>query len=322
MRIKIIMCIAILLLSVLLVSAGCAGKKPMVDVADEMTEDDAVPVNGEADVLSVSEVNTEKEYEYDENGNRITSHNGKPDPVITEDVNFFQGQRAEIFSASNGYRIPYRIYVPLDYDEKYAYPVIVFFHGLGSGGIDNSQHLYSWMIVDSFKENSALTQAIIISPQSPDDCWVDYGLCGYSMDEVEYTNSMDGVIELLDHINATYSTNLNRQYVLGSSAGGFATWYAISKYPEKFTAAAPCCGGGDPNYAYLLKDMYIHVYHDVTDDTIPVIGSRRMVDAILGVGSEKLEYTETNGYGHDPWGGLDREGKLDVIDWLFSKVKE
>ncbi|MBE6854000.1 MAG: hypothetical protein E7505_11175 [Ruminococcus sp.] len=274
-------------------------------------------------IITVDPVNDEtNEPKYDINGNLITSHNGKPDPILTEKASFWDGQKALKFVASNGYEISYRLYVPIDYSEEYAYPVLTCLHGLGDGGTDNRAQIDNIVTDIGFnKSYSPLSQAIIIMPQSPDDNWVDYGPIGYSVDEVMISGSIEGIIELIDCINATYSTNLNRQYIMGSSAGGFGTWYVISKYPEKFTAAAPCCGGGDPNYSAILKDIYIHVYHDSTDDVIPVIASRRMVYAIKGAGGEKIEYTETNGYAHNPLVGLGIAGKLDVFEWLFSKTK-
>ena len=68
--------------------------------------------------------------------------------------------------------------------------------------------------------------------------------------------------------------------------------------------------------------MYIRVYHDVGDETIPVIAARRMVDAIKAVGSERIEYIETTGYGHDVRWYVFKDTDLEVYDWLFSKVKD
>lgn len=69
---------------------------------------------------------------------------------------------------------------------------------------------------------------IVISPQVPDGAWWD-------------SEILDA---LIDHILETYPIDSNRIYVTGLSMGGYGTWDVITKYPERFAAAIPICGGG------------------------------------------------------------------------------
>lgn len=230
----------------------------------------------------------------------------------------------ETFAASNGCELPYRLFIPIDYDESYAYPVLLTLHGMGNRGTDNEIQLEGFRFQEALVNlDHQLNRCIIVAPQCPhDDIWVRYMLAGYSADDVPMSSAMEALVELLDYIDVTYSTHPGRKYVIGASMGGFGTWDIITRYPDKFAAAVPICGGGDPAYAYELKDMYIHVYHDVGDDTIPVIAARRMVDAIKAVGGERIEYTETTGYGHGIAGYILNKDDLSIYDWLFSKVKD
>ena len=227
------------------------------------------------------------------------------------------------FSASNGCELPYRLYIPIDYDASYAYPVLLMLHGLGGVGTGNEIQIRSRGLQGAFMDlDHEMYRCIVVAPQCPYDKWCGYLLGGYSIDDTPITEPMEAVIELLDYIDTNYSTHPGRKYVMGGSMGGFGTWDIISRYPEKFTVAVPFCGGGDTAYAEELKDIYIHVYHDTYDDTIPVIAARRMVNAIKAVGGERIEYTETSGHGHDIESVVLNENDLSIYDWLFEKVKD
>ena len=44
---------------------------------------------------------------------------------------------------------------------------------------------------------------------------------------------------------------------------------------NRFAAAVPICGGGDPRWAEQLKDLPIWVFHGAKDDTVPLSALRR-----------------------------------------------
>ena len=54
--------------------------------------------------------------------------------------------------------------------------------------------------------------------------------------------------QLYDSLCSEYSINQDRQYVMGHSLGGLATFDLISHYPDRFAAAVPnCAAGADPS---------------------------------------------------------------------------
>jgi len=257
----------------------------------------------------------------------VTDEVAKPDPVVTEVAKRFvftkDGER-RVFVDSNGFELPYCIYVPEDYSEDYAYPLVLFLHGAGERGNDNGTQL-KYTVIQPFMDKSCpIYQSIVIAPQCPNDYqWADtpWTLGSYSTDEVPISEAMTAVVELLDAMIEEFSINENRQYVFGLSMGGYGTWDLLCRFPDRFAAAIPLCGGGDPSKAADLVDVPIQVFHDTEDGAVPVSGSRDMVEAIRAAGGEKITYTETSGYGHEIWDVAIYEDNLSVIYWMFEQRK-
>lgn len=129
---------------------------------------------------------------------------------------------------------------------------------------------------------------------------------------------------LLDQICASYPVDTSRIYVTGLSMGGFGTWQYIADYPQKFAAAAPLSGGGDPLTASIIKDIPIWAYHGVADGTVPVVYTDEMYDAIEAAGGN-MEYTRLDGVGHSGWETfydnstyLNSKGQT-LYQWMFSQ---
>jgi len=49
--------------------------------------------------------------------------------------------------------------------------------------------------------------------------------------------------EVMDSLIKSSNIDTNRLYIYGTSMGGFGTFEALYKYPEKFAAAMVLCGG-------------------------------------------------------------------------------
>ncbi|MBQ4121291.1 MAG: prolyl oligopeptidase family serine peptidase [Clostridia bacterium] len=250
---------------------------------------------------------------------------GKPDPVVTpveKILNPKTAFEAKVFDASNGLDLPYRIYVPADYSEEYAYPVVLVLHGAGERGTDNTNQLNN-LIPNLFsKKNSPFYQAIVICPQCPSGSqWVNtpWANGNYSVDRTPISKPLQAAVELLDSVIENYSINTNRQYVTGLSMGGFGTWDLLMRYPERFAAAIPYCGGADTTKAASLVNVPIHTFHDTSDPTVPCAGTQAMVEAIKAAGGTLIEYTETKTYGHDVWSPGSRS--LALLNWLFDQRK-
>lgn len=197
--------------------------------------------------------------------------------------------------------VPYRLVLPDSYDERYIFPLVVFFHGAGERGMDNETQLAN--CVQQIADN--MPKAIILVPQcTGDNRWVDtdWGYGSYSTDQIPESDELQAVMALIEEIKANYSVNKNNVYAAGISMGGYAVWDVMVRHNDVFAAGVAVCGAGDPSKAELLKDTPMFVYHGSHDETVPVTGSTDMVNAIEAAGGTLVQYTEYGGAGHGIWG--------------------
>ena len=242
-------------------------------------------------------------------------------PVSTV-INVNKSFKQKTFTANDGTTLPYRIFIPKDYDESISYPVTLFLHGAGERGNDNTSHLKN-VVQKLFNDKSSpFYQCIVVCPQCPaNNQWVDtpWANGNYRTSKIPVSNELTAALELLDSLLETYSINPDRQYVMGISMGGFGTWDLIMRNPDRFAAAIPICGGADPLVAQKLINMPIWTFHDSTDPTVPVNGTRDMVSALEEKGAKYVTYTETAKYGHLVWDSVvDTDG---LFEWLFAQRK-
>lgn len=182
------------------------------------------------------------------------------------------------------YASNYLLFLPEGYDKtQKLWPLMVFLHGAGERGNNLAKVKYHGppKIVDKQKD----FPFVLLSPQCPKDKWWDE----------------DMLIALIDEIVETHNINADRIYLTGLSMGGFGTWKLACKYPDKFAAIAPICGGGEPFDAMrILKDMPMWVFHGAKDSVVPLRRSEEMVAAVKRAGG-KPKFTIYPDAGHDSW---------------------
>ncbi|MBX2962667.1 MAG: prolyl oligopeptidase family serine peptidase [Cyclobacteriaceae bacterium] len=207
--------------------------------------------------------------------------------------------------------LPYRLLYPENPVESTTYPLILFLHGSGERGSDNEQNLK--YITDLFLNANNRNQfpAYVVVPQCPEGKrWAP---------EDWYTKPQtpaSTVISLVDSLILHNTIDSNRVYVIGLSMGGFGTWYLLTRFPQKFAAGVPICGGGDWNQAETIRHIPVWVFHGKKDTVVLPEQSRKMVAALKKAGS-KPKYTEYRKVGHDSWKPAFAEPQL--LLWLFSQ---
>ncbi len=228
---------------------------------------------------------------------------------------------------SNGqyeHDMPYRLYVPQNYDPTRSYPVVLFLHGAGERGTDNESILKAnegatvWAQPDNQQNN----ECFVIAPQCPvNEQWVDtdWGKGSYDMDNVPISDEMEMVLDIVAQVKSQYNIDSTRMYSTGISMGGYGTWYLNTMFPDMFAAMVPICGAGDPSKAGNLGDKPIWVFHGDSDPTVPVSGSRDMVNALKDLNAN-VTYTEYPGVGHDSW--VQAYQTQEMIDWMFEQQAE
>ena len=197
------------------------------------------------------------------------------------------GQSAQTMRKQIEVSLNYLLYLPADYGEAQGkkYPLILFLHGAGERGDEvNLVRKHGPPKLVNTKTELPVKDFIVVSPQCAPNKWWD----------------PREVITLLDEVSQKYSVDPDRVYLTGLSMGGFGTWETASRYPERFAAIAPICGGGDPRRVRTLRSMPTWVFHGDKDPTVPVQRSIEMVEALKQAGNE-AKFTRYPEAGHDSW---------------------
>ena len=223
----------------------------------------------------------------------------------------------------NGYTLKYRLYIPKNYDCGEKYPLMVFLHGAGERGNDNTAQLTHGLQLMFNDVTSPVYDSIIIVPQCPADSqWVltPWEKGNYSAADVPESRELEMVCAAIDEIRDFCNVDDDRIYITGISMGGFGSWDMLMRHGARFAAGMPVCGGGDPSYARLLKRIPIRTFHGSDDDAVPVNGTRRMYAAIRREGGDDIEYTEFEGCGHGIWDMVYSDRRN--VDWLYSQSRK
>jgi len=207
-------------------------------------------------------------------------------------------QELKIMVGDKETAIGYWLFLPKSYDQKKAWPLMLFLHGAGERG-DNLNQVKKWgppKLVGSRKS----FPFVVISPQCPKNKRWD-------------STQMHLLVE---HVAASHKIDRSRIYCTGLSMGGYGTWAMIAKYPKLFAAVVPICGGGDPASAKKITKVPIWAFHGRADRVVPPSRSQAMVDAIKKAGGTSAKLTIYPGVNHNSWSKAYSNEK--VYEWLLS----
>lgn len=229
---------------------------------------------------------------------------------------------AREFKGKDGHTMPYRILIPPDYDSGKKYPLVLCLHGAGGRGSDNTSRGSQAFASLSNAKVQKEYPAFLLTPQCPKDKkWanINWKKGSYSIETVKMSDELKTVLEILESVKKEFSIDPARIYVTGQSMGGYGTWDIILRNPQLFAAAIPVCGAGDPSQAEKISHLSLWVFHGDADTTVPVNGSRDMVEALKKVNG-KIKYTEYPGCGHNSY--VPAWSEKDIIPWLFQQKKD
>ena len=210
----------------------------------------------------------------------------------------------------------YVVFVPPDYKGDKAYPLILFLHGLGESGTEGVNQTKVGL-GPAIKKMKKPFPFFAVFTQSQKRTWS--------------ANSDDGkrAVAILDEVQKNYKIDSKRIYLTGLSMGGFGTWSLAAKYPERWAAIAPICGGlffsKDQNIdksdkikkiAEKIKDIPCWCFHGGADKVVLPQRSREIIAALKDAGGQPI-YDEYEGVGHNSW---DRAyGTAKLYDWLLKQ---
>lgn len=202
-------------------------------------------------------------------------------------------------------RTPFLLSTPKTYDANQPQPLLLFLHGLGESG-DGDFAAIKKHGPPKLAGQGEDFPFVLVSPQCP------------VPPEGTYPSAWkaDVLNALLDSVCEQMKIDPQRIYVTGLSMGGYGTWRLAAKYPQRFAAAAPICGGGETDWAQALSTIPIWAFHGAQDNVVTLDKSKTMVDAIqLAGGDVKLTvYPEA---AHDSWTETYKNPKL--YEWLLNQ---
>lgn len=220
-----------------------------------------------------------------------------------------------VFKNSKSETLPYRLFVPQNYDRKKKYPLVVYLHGSGGVGDDNLKQIQggNGYLIDFFTQAASQTHypAFVVAPQSAGDGWIER-----DFSQPAPTRQLQLVVDLIGDLQRSYSIDGRRMYVAGQSLGGFGTFAIVSEFPQLFAAGVPLCGGSDESKVLSIIKTPLWVFHGEKDEAVPVDFSRRIVAAIKKA-KGRVKYTEYPGEGHNIWLKVVKEPEL--LSWLFAQ---
>lgn len=214
--------------------------------------------------------------------------------------------------------MPYRLFVPANYDKSKKYPLVLWLHGGWARGNDNEKQIIEGntpgATVWTKPENQAKNPTFVLAPQCPTgDWWAN------NDSESRPSKQLETVVELLKELQKQYSIDADRLYVAGQSMGGYGAWSLITEYPEMFAAAISLCGGGNTSRAKNLVNVPIWAFHGGDDEAVKVTESREMIEAVKQAGGNP-KYTEYKGIGHSVWHQAFAEPEL--LTWVFAQKRK
>ncbi len=220
----------------------------------------------------------------------------------------------------------YQVFVPSGWDKKQKWPVILFLHGAGERGDDGFVQTEVG-IGTAVRRGVGRFPAVIVMPQCRKNVWWT-------------ENAMQAqALGALEQSIKEFNGDRERLYLTGISMGGYGTWGIATKYPGKFAALAPVCGGiripravrpadapleaatetSTDVYAEAAKKIGptpVWIFHGGADRVVPTEESQRMNEA-LKAASGNVKYTEYENVGHNSWDKAYAEPEL--MKWLLSQ---
>lgn len=196
--------------------------------------------------------------------------------------------------------------LPTEYgsDTTRRWPLVLFLHGAGERGTDLRKVAVHGP--PKLVQQGRAFPFILASPQCPEnEVW-----------------DPETLIALVDTLQSELRVDTGRTYVTGLSMGGYGTWAIASKYPQRFAAVAPVCGGGErirtllPSQREALKTLGVWAFHGGKDNVVALSESERMVDAFKRAGVTDVQLTVYPDAGHDSW--TEAYNTPQLYDWLLQ----
>lgn len=202
------------------------------------------------------------------------------------------------------------------------WPLLLFLHGTAPRGenLDDLAQQGPTRLLADVPELTANERAVaadlartfvVVAPQCPQyEVWDD-----------------GAVIALLDEVTGALPIDPARVYLTGLSMGGFGTWSVGMRFPQRFAALVPVCGGGRVadvvaaarRHPDALERLGVWAFHGAGDAVVPLEESARMIDALKLAGVRDARLTVYPEAQHDAW--TETYANAEVYAWLLRHAR-
>lgn len=199
----------------------------------------------------------------------------------------------------------YLLYLPDAYDSEVdaEWPLVLALHGAGERGADLDL-LETQGLPRLVSHEGRELPFVLVAPQ-----------CSSQSQWVAEVTTLSG---LLDEVTSEFRIDPARVSVTGFSMGGFGTWSLAVRYPDRFAAIAPICGGLWNQGAEPLRDLPVWTFHGEDDTTVPISFTEDIVAELEGL-SAPVRFTRCPGIEHDSWTRAYDDPAL--LEWLVSQER-
>ncbi len=236
-----------------------------------------------------------------------------PQQILKKDDLTF---RKLMYADKTGNKMPYRLFVPPNYDAQQKYPMIFWLHGANgrgsdnfkqiSGGNENGTHVWTT------PANQAQLPAFVLAPQCPEDRF-------WSEPETnEISPQLQMALDILASVQKEFSIDPDRIYLAGQSMGGLGVWALLQSQPDRWAAAIVLCAFDSFTNAKGVARVPLWVFQGDADLVVPVELVRQMVKDLKKSGAQP-RYSEYHKVGHEVWEKAFVEP--DLIPWLAAQKR-
>jgi predicted peptidase len=224
--------------------------------------------------------------------------------------------RKRVYADKTGNKMPYRLFVPANYDAGQKYPLIFWLHGAAgrgsdnlkqiSGGNENGTHVWTT------PANQAQLPAFVLAPQCPEDrFWSE-------PENNEISPQLQMALDILAVVQKEFSIDPDRIYLAGQSMGGLGVWALLQAQPDRWAAALVLCAFDNFTNPKAIARVPLWVFQGDVDMVVPVDLVRQMVKDLKKSGAQP-RYSEYHNAGHDVW--LKAFTEPDLVPWLVTQKR-